>query len=418
MLHERRTMCTPHEQVKTLRLQVILLLALRIFSCQAQVIVNTWPFLEATSAAWSVVGQGGTAVDAVVEGASTCEVLQCDGTVGYGGSPDEAGETTLDAMIMDGETREMGAVGGIRNIRAAARAAQAVKDHTHHSILVGEQAGDFAVAMGLAFSDLTTQASAELHRGWLESDCQPNFRKAVSPAAASSCGPYVTAPAYAAEASVAARPTRRCGAAWASPSTHDTIAMLAVDRAGRIAAGTSTNGACGKVPGRVGDAAIVGAGAYAAAGAGACGATGDGDVMMRFLPCYQAVESMRQGMAPTAAAEDAMQRILDVVPKFQGALVTMNATGGHGGAAVGWVFHYAVADAAAGGVPEVLEVLPMAAGGRGGGAADGQGSQGGGGSGLGEWLGGMQAAMVGDDVAATGGLAKAEGGPGRGGNLQ
>lgn len=76
--------------------------------------------------------------------------------------------------------------------------------------------------------------------------------------------------------------------------------------------------------------------------------------------CMQAVENMRLGMAPSAAAEDAMQRILDVVPKFQGALVAMNASGGHGGAAVGWVFHYAVADAATAGAPEVLEVLPMA----------------------------------------------------------
>lgn len=68
--------------------------------------------------------------------------------------------------------------------------------------------------------------------------------------------------------------------------------MLALDKHGRIAAGTSTNGNCGKVPGRVGDAAVVGAGAYArgtrrGVPGGACGATGDGDIMMRFLPCYQ-----------------------------------------------------------------------------------------------------------------------------------
>ena len=60
------------------------------------------------------------------------------------------------------------------------------------------------------------------------------------------------------------------------------------DAGGHIAAATSTNGNCAKVAGRVGDAAIVGAGAYAVSGVGACGATGDGDVMMRFLPCYQA----------------------------------------------------------------------------------------------------------------------------------
>lgn len=87
----------------------------------------------------------------------------------------------------------MGAVGGIRNIRSAARAARAVMQHTRHSVLVGEQAAEFAMAMGLDFSDLTTQASAELHRGWLEGGCQPNFRRAVSPAAADSCGPYSAA---------------------------------------------------------------------------------------------------------------------------------------------------------------------------------------------------------------------------------
>lgn len=77
----------------------------------------------------------------------------------------------------------------------------------------------------------------------------------------------------------------------------------------------------------------------------------------------QAVESMRLGMTPTAAAEDAMSRILAVVPDFQGALVAMNATGSHGGAAVGWVFHYAVADRSTRGEPAVLQVLPMAASG-------------------------------------------------------
>lgn len=71
----------------------------------------------------------------------------------------------------------------------------------------------------------------------------------------------------------------------------------------------------------------------------------------------QAVESMRQGMAPTEAAEDAMNRILELVPHFQGALVTMNSTGSHGAAAVGWVFHYAVAEDS--GVPEVHRIEPL-----------------------------------------------------------
>ncbi|CAI7909594.1 unnamed protein product [Closterium sp. NIES-54] len=65
-------------------------------------VVNVWPFLEANCRAWEVLTRGGSALDAVVEGCNVCEVLQCDGSVGYGGSPDEKGETTLDAMVMDG----------------------------------------------------------------------------------------------------------------------------------------------------------------------------------------------------------------------------------------------------------------------------------------------------------------------------
>jgi N4-(beta-N-acetylglucosaminyl)-L-asparaginase len=67
------------------------------------IVISTWRFIEAVKvAAWHVMEEGGSAVDAVVHGCSTCELLQCDGSVGYGGSPDESGETTLDAMIMDG----------------------------------------------------------------------------------------------------------------------------------------------------------------------------------------------------------------------------------------------------------------------------------------------------------------------------
>lgn len=68
---------------------------------------------------------------------------------------------------------------------------------------------------------------------------------------------------------------------------------------------------------------------------------------------------MRQGMSPTEATEDAMRRILELYPKFQGALVAMNSTGSHGAAAVGWVFHYAVADTSSSGVPEVFKIDPL-----------------------------------------------------------
>ena len=65
-------------------------------------VVSTWPFIEAVRAAWRAVDAGSSAVNAVMEGCSACEELRCDGTVGPGGSPDENGETTIDAMVMDG----------------------------------------------------------------------------------------------------------------------------------------------------------------------------------------------------------------------------------------------------------------------------------------------------------------------------
>ena len=108
-----------------------------------------------------------------------------------------------------------------------------------------------------------------------------------------------------------------------------------------MAAGTSTNGASHKVPGRVGGGPIAGSGSYVDGEVGRCGATGDGDVMMRFLPCYQAVESMRRCLTPGEAAEDAVRRITRRYPGVATGLVVVNAKGEHSGASSGWTFTYA-----------------------------------------------------------------------------
>nr|CAD1818730.1 unnamed protein product [Ananas comosus var. bracteatus] len=116
------------------------------------VVVSTWAFREAARAAWRAVdGGGSSAVDAVVAGCSACEELRCDGTVGPGGSPDENGETTLDALIMDGTTMEVGAVAGMRYVKDGIKAAKLVMDYTKHTLLVGEKASLFAISM--AFLD-------------------------------------------------------------------------------------------------------------------------------------------------------------------------------------------------------------------------------------------------------------------------
>lgn len=327
------------------------------------VVINTWPFTDATEAAWDVLrtGRGRAAVDAAQAGAAACERLQCDGTVGFGGSPDEKGETTLDALIFDGDTLGMGAVANLRHLKDAAAAARLILDHTTHSMLAGLQASIFAQSLGLQPSNLTTEGSAALHAAWRAVDCQPNFWTDVAPNPRKQCGPYhLRRKSDGAEEEEDSEGAGGAGAWPRAGTAHDTIAVLTVDGAGSMAAACSTNGAIHKVPGRVGDCAVAGAGAYADSQVGACGATGDGDVHLRFLPCYQTVENMRRGMGPREAAEEAVGRIAARLGgAYVGAVVALSRDGRHGAAAHGWNFSYSVRDTDSGGV-QVVAVEPLA----------------------------------------------------------
>lgn len=320
-----------------------------------RVVVNTWPFTRATAAAWAVLEKGGTHVDAAVAGTSECEALQCDGSVGFGGSPDEAGETTLDAMVMDAETMNVGSVGALRNVRSAAKAARLVLDYTQETLLVGDQATAFAVQMGLKYETLETPESREMYENWRNASCQPNYwattRGLLVPSPQSSCGPYSPAAQLRTIANANANAyafTHADHVGTGRPpitrENHDTIGMVVIDASGAIAAATSTNGANHKVAGRVGDSPIAGAGAYANRHGG-CASTGDGDIMMRFLPCYQAIESMRLGSTPCEAAVDAISRITEFYPDMSGAVIVVGSDGSHAGAASRvWhdVFKYSV----------------------------------------------------------------------------
>ncbi|XP_049627260.1 N(4)-(beta-N-acetylglucosaminyl)-L-asparaginase [Suncus etruscus] len=287
-------------------------------------VLNTWPFRNATEAAWWTLISGGSAVDAVEKGCTQCEKEQCDGTVGFGGSPDELGETTLDAMIMDGTTMNVGAVGDLRRIKNAIGVARKVMDHTSHTLLVGESATKFAESMGFKNEDLSSDASQSLHSNWLSKNCQPNFWKNVIPDASKFCGPYTPPTVRKLERPILVEPIDKLG--------HDTIGMVVINKLGNTAAGTSTNGLKFKIPGRVGDSPIPGAGAYADDMVGAAAATGNGDLLMRFLPSYQAVEYMRQGDSPAKACQKVVLRIQSYVPDFFGAIICANKTGSYGAA--------------------------------------------------------------------------------------
>ena len=272
------------------------------------VLISTWNFEEANVKGWQVLSEGGSALSAVEEGCTRCEELQCDGTVGFGGSPDEDGETTLDAMMMDGSTLDVGAVGCLRRIKPAIRVARKVMEKTRHTLLVGEKATEFAVGQGFPEESLSTEESREMWREWKEGGRQPNFWQ--------NSGGGSSDP--------------RCG-----EKNHDTIGMLALDSKGNLAAGTSTNGAKFKIPGRVGDSPIPGAGGYADNEVGAAAATGDGDVMMRMLPSLLAVEAMRRGESPSEAAQQVIARVSRKFPDFVGAVVTLNRDGEWGAACHG-----------------------------------------------------------------------------------
>uniref|UniRef100_F6SSI8 N(4)-(Beta-N-acetylglucosaminyl)-L-asparaginase n=1 Tax=Ciona intestinalis TaxID=7719 RepID=F6SSI8_CIOIN len=306
-------------------------------NAELPIVVNTWPWPQATDAAWSSLISSSSVLDAVEQGCTRCEVDQCDGSVGYGGSPDEMGETTLDAMIMDGGNMNVGAVGCLREVKNAIGVARRVLENTEHTLLVGQLATEFAKEMGFKQESLTTNHSQQMYDDWKAKNCQPNYRSNVTPDPTTSCGPY--------------KPTNQLNTEKTKPrvelgidqSNHDTIGMLAIDMNGHIAAGTSTNGMTHKVPGRVGDSPLPGSGCYADDLVGGAVATGDGDVMMRFLPAYQAVESMRQGASPTQATEDALNRILKHFPSFSGALVAVTKDGLVGAACTGFSsFHYCV----------------------------------------------------------------------------
>lgn len=292
------------------------------------IVVNTWGFVNATARAWENLMKYDDSLAAVVTGCTECEDLQCDGTVGYGGSPDESGETTLDALIMNGKNHDAGSVAGLRRVKSAAAVAQAVMTYTKHTLLVGESATQFAIAMGFEQEDLHTKDSMNKWIDWNTKQCQPNFRLNVSPDPSGNCGPYK--PVANNEKSLKKRYNDNVSA-----FSHDTIGIIAINSKGDIAGGTSTNGASHKIPGRVGDSPIIGSGAYVDNEVGGAAGTGDGDTLMKFLPAYQAVESMRNGMSPGEAAADAISRITKYYENFSGAILAIDKHGNHGAACHG-----------------------------------------------------------------------------------
>jgi N4-(beta-N-acetylglucosaminyl)-L-asparaginase len=304
-------------------------------------IVNTWPFTAATHAAYLTLTSSPTSdpIDAVVAGCSKAEELQCDYTVGWGGSPDSNGETTLDALVMRGSDQNMGAVAGLRDVRDATKVARDVMRLTKHSLLAGDLARDFAVGLGYERGDLRSEYSRKLYKEWVANGCVPNFWADGRGCNISGTGESAIQTQF-------------------DEHNHDTIGQIALQADGRMAVGLSSNGARHKIAGRVGDAPLPGAGGYVDDEVGACAATGDGDVMMRYCPAFLGVELMRGGMTPQEAADETVRRIAKKCREFNGAVVCVSKSGEHAAACQGFgAFSYSVQNG--GGSEEDVKVIKV-----------------------------------------------------------
>jgi N4-(beta-N-acetylglucosaminyl)-L-asparaginase len=230
---------------------------------------------------------GDLPVVAAVEGVTLVEDDPEDDSVGFGGLPNEAGVVELDASVMHGPAHKAGAVAALRNIRNPSRVALEVMRRTDHVLLVGQGALDFARALGFPEQDLLTEKSrqawlkwkANLNAkdDWLDENQQIPVKKASGPV----------------------------------PHTTGTVHVSAVDAAGDLGCCTSTSGLSYKLPGRVGDSPIAGAGLFCDNQVGSAGSTGRGEAVLESAGSFQVVRNMADGLDPTEACLKVLKWIAD-----------------------------------------------------------------------------------------------------------
>ncbi len=230
---------------------------------------------------WEILSKGGNILDAIEKSANVVELDPEDMSVGYGGLPNEEGEVELDASIMYGPTHSCGAVASLRYIKTPSSVARLVMERTDHILLTGKGALRFALAHGFKKENLLTEKARLVWLRWKENMSDKDDWLPPKD------GKYLEQPS-------------------------GTINVLAVDQNGDIAGITTTSGLAFKIPGRVGDSPIIGAGLYVDNQVGAAGATGRGEEVIRTCGSFLVVELMRQGKTPQQACEAACRRIIDV----------------------------------------------------------------------------------------------------------
>lgn len=255
--------------------------------------------LEATRRAWQLIGEGLDVVDAVVSGVAIVEDDPLDTSVGYGGLPNERGVVELDAAVMHGPTHKAGAVASLQNIRHPAQVALKVMRRSDHVLLVGAGALDFARAHGFHEEDLLTENSREIWLRWKE---RMSAEDDWLPEAG---GGNAAVEDFFRRHSVLAADGER----FRFRRPTGTIHCAGMSAVGDISCTTTTSGMAFKIPGRVGDSPIIGAGLYVDNEVGSCGSTGRGEANLQNMSSFAAVELMRQGASPEEAGMEVLRRI-------------------------------------------------------------------------------------------------------------
>jgi N4-(beta-N-acetylglucosaminyl)-L-asparaginase len=268
--------------------------------------------------AYDMIVAGADTLDAIIAGVNIQELDPDDMSVGLGGLPNEEGVVQLDASCMHGPTKRAGAVGCLEDIATPSLVAKAVMDYTDHIMLVGHDAKRFALKMGFTEQNLLTEKS---RLEWIKWKTRLNPNDSWLEPADTTAIPSQPSP----RPSPAPRrnpPTGDGGNGekitydeYGVAHTWGTINMNAVDANGDLSSVTTTSGIAWKVPGRVGDSPIVGAGQYCDNTVGAAGSTGRGESNIKVCGAFLAVELMRQGMSPEQAIIKVMERVLAMTEK-------------------------------------------------------------------------------------------------------
>jgi N4-(beta-N-acetylglucosaminyl)-L-asparaginase len=244
--------------------------------------------------AFEKIVKGEDVLDALIAGVNIVELDPEEPSVGYGGLPNALGVVQLDCCCMHGPKKRAGGVGALEGVRTPSLVAKAVMEQTDHHLLVGAGAQDFARSLGFTIeADLNTERSRS---AWLR------WKRETDPL-------HYLDPVKRQEALRRIELQMIAEGIIHENHFYGTINCDGIGPRGEVCGLTSTSGMAFKIPGRLGDSPILGAGLYVDNDLGAAGSTGRGEANLHNLCSFLIVEEMRRGTRPKDAAMAALRRI-------------------------------------------------------------------------------------------------------------